>query len=313
MLRAPPKPKRLRFVTVKQGRLEKPAWMVEAPEPELAPISSLHPRVLPTEGRHELAPIVESVPPVASVAPSPAPAREMPSPPPAQGSAPPPPRRLSAPPLAAQRGSLAAAPRPSAAPPAAESQAPPGATRGGSDEEDRLPSVAPPAPGPTGKRPDTFIENLVPRAEEEATQAITSALEEAARQRTAALRLAEQELISLARAICRRVIGRELQLDPHVCVSLVQEGLKALGQHDQVSVRLGPFFSEAAEDLAQQLEARGVNAEVSVDPALSPYGCLIETAFGRVDESIETRLDQLLDALDEIESSPPLPDGGKPR
>ncbi|MFZ5894321.1 MAG: FliH/SctL family protein [Myxococcota bacterium] len=105
------------------------------------------------------------------------------------------------------------------------------------------------------------------------------------------------QLAELAALIARRVIGRELSLDPSVVRGLVREGIAALGQHDRVQIRLGAGFESMRERIENDLSASGARTEVRFDAALEPYGCLIETEMGQVDESIESRLETLLLAL----------------
>ncbi|MGE0326275.1 MAG: FliH/SctL family protein [Polyangiaceae bacterium] len=111
------------------------------------------------------------------------------------------------------------------------------------------------------------------------------------------LRESEEQLVELVSVIARRVIAREVRSDPGLVRSLVREGIEALGGADRVVVRLGKAFSNAAEQLSDELESSGRTCQVLVDPELSEHGCVIETAYGRVDESLEGRLDQVLGAL----------------
>ena len=101
----------------------------------------------------------------------------------------------------------------------------------------------------------------------------------------------------LAAVIARRVIARELTVRPELVLDLVREGLEALGKHDRVLVRLGPAFENQRAQLEQRLLDRGSRAEVRVEPQLHDHACLVETELGQVDESVETRLATLLQAL----------------
>jgi hypothetical protein len=150
------------------------------------------------------------------------------------------------------------------------------------------------------KRRDTLIEDLVPRAEEEAVIAISAAVAQFARDRTLALENAEREIIMLVKVICRRVVLREVSVNHKVIEDLVQAGLEALGRGDRITVRLGPFFADAREHLAEELRHKGVDCAVVIDPSVGPHGCQLETQFGRVDESVETRLDVLMRGMDVI-------------
>jgi flagellar biosynthesis/type III secretory pathway protein FliH len=170
-----------------------------------------------------------------------------------------------------------------------------------------LESVRPPKPDPEAddataagrKRPDTLIEELIPRADEEAAASIASALSSFAAERQRTLDAAEGQLVELVKLIGRRVLLRELHLDPRLVQNLVQEGLSALGQSDRVTVKLGAFFADARPDIEARLEEGGMTCRVVVDPALGRYACQLETQLGRVDESVEARLDALLSGLED--------------
>jgi hypothetical protein len=155
----------------------------------------------------------------------------------------------------------------------------------------RPPTEPPPFPP---RRSDTLIEDLVPRVEEEAAVAISEAIERFVAERRSALDAAEGQLVELVKVICRRVLMREVSLYPELILSLVREGLEALGAGDRVTVRLGPFFADARESIAETLRHKGIECSVVIDPDVGDQGCLLETELGRVDESVETRLELLL-------------------
>lgn len=159
------------------------------------------------------------------------------------------------------------------------------------------PAIPGPPPIPSFRKPDTLIEDLVPRAEEEAAQSILQAVEAYVAARHQQLAGAEEDLVALVRVISERVIGREIALDPNICRSLVQEGLTALGDTDKVWIRLGPFFADAVDELTFELEEKGISASVTVDPSIGLQGCQIETELGHVDESVESRIERLLGKL----------------
>ncbi|HYP88528.1 MAG TPA: FliH/SctL family protein, partial [Polyangiaceae bacterium] len=91
--------------------------------------------------------------------------------------------------------------------------------------------------------------------------------------------------------------AHEISLNPQIVAGLVNEGLSALGAHDRVLVRIGSAFAAARANLEQRLADRGAHAEVRLDQTLTEYGCVVETELGRVDESIESRISTLLQAL----------------
>ncbi len=140
---------------------------------------------------------------------------------------------------------------------------------------------------------------------QEMIEGFASAIEALAETRRKVLSDSTQDLVKLAGMIAKRVIGREVSVDPKLVLGLVQEGLDALGQYDRIQVRLGPDFEPVQQDLTNKLRSRGVEYEVLIDSDLPPYGCVVETDLGRVDESIEARLEQLFRGLITESDNPP--------
>ena len=145
---------------------------------------------------------------------------------------------------------------------------------------------------------DTLLDELVPRADEEAAKAIAEAVGELAAARQTMLEQAEDDLFSLVRLVSERVLLRELRTDPDVAMRLVREGLMALSAGDHITVRLGDFYRAVVNDVREVVSDAGVKVHVSVDAHLSPHACIVESQWGRVDESVDTRLRILLDQLD---------------
>jgi hypothetical protein len=157
----------------------------------------------------------------------------------------------------------------------------------------RAPSLLPP-PMPAQAEAVTETRIVVDPA---ATAAFEHAVELLISERSRVIEQTASQLGELATIIARRVIAHELSVNPGLVAGLVREGLAALGAHDRVVVRVGRLFSDACENLEKRLADRGAHAEVRVDPTLADHGCVIETELGHVDESIESRIATLLNAL----------------
>jgi flagellar biosynthesis/type III secretory pathway protein FliH len=108
----------------------------------------------------------------------------------------------------------------------------------------------------------------------------------------------EEQLVTLAATIARRVIGREISMDPEILLTLAAEGIDALGDRDRVVVRFG-FLDrdDLLASMVDRLKRRAPRCEVLQDPSLGPGQCIVESEFGQVDESVDSRLDNVLRAL----------------
>ena len=128
-------------------------------------------------------------------------------------------------------------------------------------------------------------------------RAFQSALEELRHVRTRVLEATAGQMATLAAMIARRVIARELAIAPDVLLNLVREALDALSEQSELRVRVGRGFAGAVDGLERSLATQVDVLRVSIDPTLDDYACLVETELGHVDESIERRLEKLLEAL----------------
>jgi hypothetical protein len=159
------------------------------------------------------------------------------------------------------------------------------------------PATVPPpaAAAPAEPRPPTVAP--APIVDPELCHAFEEAVELLGHERQRVFEQTASQLAELAAVIARRVIAREISLHPALVFDLVREGLDALGKHDRVVVRLGQGFESQRASLEQRLQDRGSRAEVRIEQQLPEHACLVETELGQVDESVESRLATLLQAL----------------
>jgi flagellar assembly protein FliH len=136
------------------------------------------------------------------------------------------------------------------------------------------------------------------RLMEDGRTAVAEVLESLDQARRDMLYGAETRLIELAVLIARRVIARELKTQPELIADLVREGVDALATSDKIRVHLGSGFAVVAVMASEQLTTRGIEVEMGIAPNLPEFGCVVETELGRVDESIERRIDAVVAAIE---------------
>jgi flagellar assembly protein FliH len=103
---------------------------------------------------------------------------------------------------------------------------------------------------------------------------------------------AETDVVKLAVAIARRILRRELGVDPDAMLGLVKAALEKIDGREIERVRVHPADAEAVK---QQLE-RALTAgrfEVAAEPRLERGAAIFETSRGSLDASIETQLDEI--------------------
>jgi len=103
-------------------------------------------------------------------------------------------------------------------------------------------------------------------------------------------REAEADLLQLALAIARRVLRRELTVDPEALHGLVLGALEKLELQEISRVRVHPAQAAAVANLLRQA---GATVETVSDASLDRGAALFETARGSLDASVETQLQEI--------------------
>lgn len=129
---------------------------------------------------------------------------------------------------------------------------------------------------------------------------LSAALAELSRLHAAVLKESEGELIELAFAVARAVIGREVSIDPAILLESVRKSLLMIGDGGRLILRVNPADAAAIwrerEALAPYLEGKG---ELRVEPhdGVERGGCVAVTDFAEVDASIAGQCAVLREAL----------------
>jgi flagellar assembly protein FliH len=177
------------------------------------------------------------------------------------------------------------------------------------------PAAAAPSPDEAAReaRRAAEIEQRVERARREARQAghaegqaagraqaaaelqpvfenLARTIQEVAGLRPRILREAEGELVELSVAIARRILRRELSVDPDALRGLVKGALEKLPARDISRIRVHP---ELAPGVQKALASEGRELPLIADGTLERGALLIETARGNLDASIETQLAEI--------------------
>jgi flagellar assembly protein FliH len=105
-------------------------------------------------------------------------------------------------------------------------------------------------------------------------------------------REAEADVVRMALAIARRILNRELSVDPEAILGLVRSALDRLEAREIHRVRVAPTDKVAIEaELARRSLPRSI--EVYADPSLERGAAVFETSRGTLDASINTQLDEI--------------------
>ena len=103
---------------------------------------------------------------------------------------------------------------------------------------------------------------------------------------------AEADLLKLAISIARRVLHRELTLDPESIEGLIRVALDKLQSRELCRVRVHPEQEQAIRKSLERF-ANSQKVELVTDSSLQCGDVLFETAHGNLDASIESQLSEI--------------------
>ncbi|HXF27827.1 MAG TPA: FliH/SctL family protein [Bryobacteraceae bacterium] len=127
---------------------------------------------------------------------------------------------------------------------------------------------------------------------EAALDRLSRAVAEIAGLRTRFHREAEDDAVRLSLAVARRILHRDLTVNPEAILGLVKAALEQLDAREVHRLRLHP---DGAAIVSRRLNELGlpIRVEVIADPSFEPGAVVFETTRGQLDASIETQLDEI--------------------
>jgi flagellar assembly protein FliH len=145
------------------------------------------------------------------------------------------------------------------------------------------------------------------QGEEEARQALTARLSpvlsafqqattEVAHLRATVLQQAEEDIITLAFQLARKIIQYEALEHREVLAATLTRALEHVVEQDQIVVRVHPDDVHYATEIKRELgQARGDSKTLTVqgDTSVGRGGCLVESRLGTIDARIEAQFDEL--------------------
>jgi flagellar assembly protein FliH len=104
-------------------------------------------------------------------------------------------------------------------------------------------------------------------------------------------REAEGDLVRLSLAIARRILHRELAVDPEALRGIVLAALEQLQAQEISRALVHPGQASLVRECLERLAAARV--EVVPDASLAPGAVVFQTARGNLDASVETQLQEI--------------------
>jgi len=125
---------------------------------------------------------------------------------------------------------------------------------------------------------------------------LAATLDDLMRVRNEMIRHTEKQMVQLALAVARRVVHREVSIDPNVLVTMMRVALERVSDSARVTVRLHPTDHQS---IAAALAEAGTSDQVTVtaDGRLARGACRIESEYGDIDAGVDAQIQEIARAL----------------
>lgn len=114
---------------------------------------------------------------------------------------------------------------------------------------------------------------------------------------------AERQIVEIALTVASKVLAREIEDNPTTILPILKEALGKVSDQEQIAIRVNPEDYEmvlmAKRDL-QLMVGRDNAISITADHTVALGGCVIETALGTVDARLDTKLELVHKAIQEV-------------
>jgi len=109
------------------------------------------------------------------------------------------------------------------------------------------------------------------------------------------LRDVEPDVIELIVKILHKLLGVSVRFNPQIILKLIREGLAGVVGSEGVKLRVSPDdYGYVKEHFDKIMEYAGSNnMDLIKDAACKPMDCVIETAYGNIDSSLDQQFESL--------------------
>lgn len=114
---------------------------------------------------------------------------------------------------------------------------------------------------------------------------------------------AERQIIDIAMSVAKKILARELDENPMVILPIVGEALARVKDQEKILIRVNnddyPIVLQAKKDFQMIIGRDGV-LTITIDQTIMPGSCMIDTPYGSVDARLDTKLEMVEKALQDV-------------
>ena len=125
---------------------------------------------------------------------------------------------------------------------------------------------------------------------------LAATLDDLVRVRDQMIRHTEKQMVQLALAVARRVLHREVSVDPTAMLTMMRVVLERVSDAARISVRLNPADHQAVTAALADAPTSDQIA-VMADPRVPRGGCKVECEYGDIDAGVDAQIQEIARAL----------------
>ena len=124
----------------------------------------------------------------------------------------------------------------------------------------------------------------------------STVLQSAHEMRDQIIQEAEPFLVELSCAIAEKIIGEQLTISPNITIDLIRKSLSRRREQGVITLCVAPsklaFVQGAQEELQAAIDSQA-QLHILPDSTVTDDGCVIRSAYGSIDATIDTQLQEI--------------------
>jgi len=116
----------------------------------------------------------------------------------------------------------------------------------------------------------------------------------------------EAHLIDLSLSIAEKIVQKQIEMDPTVIKSVVEETFNKISGSDRITFKINPEDAAIFNDFQPYIESRLIGVDkiaIQQDGAIAQGGCIIETDLGFVDITIKEKLNIIAQTFKKVKAT----------
>lgn len=113
----------------------------------------------------------------------------------------------------------------------------------------------------------------------------------------------EPFLIEMSCSIAEKIIGRQLSLEPQWVTEMIRKVLARRREKGMIALCVSPsqfsYIQDARDELLLHIDSQA-ELQIIPDGSVQDHGCVIRSSFGSIDARIDTQLNEIKQALQDL-------------